>query len=664
MIPASTGLLLALVFGGCSPDASEVGPVGSGSGSGGGGDSGDTDDPTDDTASPTDDTGGSGDDTGDSGEPVIDPPHHPAVVLFIGDGMGFEHVRGGSLFATGAEGGLTMDAAPYKASVITASYTGYTDSAAAASALATGHKTWNGVLGMDRSVEPVPNILEQAREVGLATGVVSTDELTGASPSAFVVHVPNRGDKDAIIADWLANLPDVSFGGGALNLGPAFVESGTNVVFSAEELADSDPAELPIVGLFSEITFPYVADGYEEHQPSLAELVDAALTRLETDEEGFVLVVEGARIDHASHFNQEEKVHAETAAFDEAIAVAVARLESWEGRDTAILVTADHECGGIAVGEGGAAGEIPDTTWRWGDHTNADVPLYAWGEVAAGVDGQRIDNTAIYTLLEAALLTSDPTLPERPSVPDGDLDDLGSAVVTQTWETDFGAGYTQLDGLRLSADDWGLKVGLDGVFNDHSDSVLVWIDRDYGAGSGVGADLVLADTDGLLDILLTALTVDAELPGLGFDAAVGQMRGTYVRLGSDNEEGGLRHFSAHEGAEADLAWGLSVVNFDSGNLAADSAAVDAAGTGLTEHGLEAWIPWSELYGESGLPAEGATLAVFAQALNDDASTLSNQALPPYASDAAPSADSVPVAAVVTLEVDGDGLPLGGASLAP
>lgn len=592
----------------------------------------------------------------DSGEPPPPPLRQPAVILFVGDGMGAEHVLGGSLYAHGEAGQLFMESAPSQASVVTASYTGYTDSAASASAYATGHKTWNGVLGLDAELNGVQNILEAVRAAGLATGVVSTDALTGATPSAFVVHHGSRNDTSHIASEWAKSPPDLLLGGGAMWMQKAFDDAGLPTVTTQSELDATDPTALPLYGLFADTTFPYVAEGYEKDQPTLTEMVDAAIDRLSADPEGFVLIVESARIDHASHQNNTNNVHVETVAFDEAIEAAVNRVSAWTERDVHVLVTADHECGGMHVEEGTPAGKAPETTWRWRDHTNADVPLYGWGEHVAAVAGQRIDNTAIHAILEAAALTDELTLPAPLMLPDGRLDDLGSPVVTQTQTTDFGEGYNQLDGLRLTADTWGLKIGIDGVFKDGGDAVIVWLDLDYGMSTGVGSDLTLADVDGNLDLLLGAPTINTPISGLGFDLAVGQIEGSYLRFGDLQEYAGARHFTALGALVDDLSWQDAIINFDSGNMSGQQAAVDAAATGLTENGLEAWVPWYALFAEGTLPSAGTHIAVYAHCLNSTGSRLSNQALPPLADGVIPDIDDVSVTQVAVIEVDGQGMP--------
>lgn len=602
-----------------------------------------------DTGTPTD--------TSDTGTPQDTDETHPAagpiVILFIGDGMGFEHVAGGGIEGHGASGTLTMETAPVQGSILTASLTGYTDSAAAGSTMATGNKTWNGVLGLDRDLLPVENLLELAASKGMGTGVVTTDTLTGATPSAFLTHLESRVDKFEIALQISENVPDVLMGGGAAEFVDRLDPTLYTIVETGAELAAVTDEGLPLVGLFADSTLPFVADGYEG-EPTLAEMTSAALDRLETNEKGFVLMVEGARIDHASHMNLTDAVYLEVDALDEAVAMAVSRAEGWTDREVTILVTADHECGGLHVEEDGAEGEAPPTSWRWGDHTNADVPVYAWGDKAAVLDGQRLDNLWIHAVLEAALRQEDVVTPTVPRLPDGELSDLGDQVTVQTVDTDYGAGFNQLDALRVAADYSGLWVGVDGVFDDAANTVTIWLDLDYGQGTGVGQDLTLADEDGLLDRVASALIPAPEIDGLGFDAVVGQMSGTYLRYGDKLDEAGLRLFDPPSGNTDDIWWMDAVINFEDGNLAYHGAAADAGATGATLGGMEILLPWDSLFPD-GLPPEGSDIALWATLVNTMGEEASNQALPPYADGTAPSATEMPVSSVVLLTIDADGV---------
>jgi alkaline phosphatase len=602
----------------------------------------------------------------DSGQ-VIEPPGPRAVILFIGDGMGFEHVQGGGLYRNGEAGSLEMESMPWSGRLRTASLSGYTDSAASATAMATGVKTFNAYLGMDRTGAEVPSLFDQARGLGLATGVVTTDQLTGATPSAFQANVLSRYDTTAIVSEWLVDVPDVAFGGGAVNLLKGMTLLDIQLLTSSAELAEVEPDGRPIVGLFADTTFPFVLDtilaggdtDLVEDVPTLAEMVDAAIQLLSTHEEGFFLVVESARIDHASHSNSASKVHPETVAFDDAVAVAKewaeARNEDFPELETTLLVTADHECGGMVVTGTSAAGEIPTTEWRWGDHTNADVPVFGFGERAAVLDGERFDNTWVHAVLSAAVAQQELVEPDVPRLVDGWTEDLGPVVAQQLHDTSFGAGFNQLDALHLTADSDGLWMGVDGVFEWGDNAVVVLIDLDYPNGTGLLADtdLVLSDTDGALDALLSALDLSTQIDGLGFDIAVSAIGAREVRDSQLQDDAGLRGLHGVWGEVDELWWLSSITNFDDGNLAKGGPAADAGSTGSSEGGFEALVPWSTLYGDS-LPSEPWTVAVSAILVNTNGENASNQALPSYASGAEPGVQTIEIFEVATVTVDATG----------
>ena len=611
-----------------------------------------TGDPTPDDSGHTGETAHSGH-TGDTGDP---PLGSGAVILFIGDGMGPAHVAGGGDYAHGAAGTLSMETLPTQGRLRTASLSGITDSAAAATVYAAGVKTYNDRLAIDRDGASLDSLIDVARARGMATGVVSTDTLTGATPSAFLVNVTSRYSTSEIANQIAANLPNVLLGGGAAPLGPLLEGAPVQLVTNAAALGGAVVDDRPLVGLFADYTMPWVADGLGE-APSLAEMTGAALARLGEAPNGFFLIVEGARIDHASHGRSAAEVHPETAAFDEAIALAMA----WaEGRDdTTLVVTADHECGGMIVADTGTAGEIPETSWRWGAHTNADVPVFALGAAASVLDGQRSDALWVHEVLAAAIEGREVTPPETVPLVDGWLDDLGDRVVTQRWDTSFGAGYNQLDGIRATADTDGVRIGLDGVFQRENNAVVLLFDLDLGEGTGLGgADALLPDTDGELESILSRLDLDIALDGLGFDLAIVSLRAREIAIDELEDDSGLRGLRAPWGDAGDLWWLPAIVNFDDGNVDVSAVeALDAGPTGETEHGMEALLPWSSVWPD-GLPAEGQTIGVLALIVGSDGGYASNQALPPLPSGDEPGLSSVTVSAVLQLTVDSDGVIVG------
>lgn len=272
-----------------------------------------------------------------------------SAVLFIGDGMGAAQIA----MARGAAGGdpLAMERLPYSGLVTTHSASHrITDSAAAGTALATGRKTNNGMVSVLPDGARLETILQRALRAGKSVGVVTTDALTGGTPAPFLAHVADRGERAEIAAQlvqsgahvmlgfWRADFLPEGAGGrrrDGRNLVAELRRRGYDVVFTRQELADSQ--NLAIVGLFD--------DG--EHAPSLAEMTAAALARLSVNADGFLLVVEGARIDWACHGNDPAGSVIETWAFDEAVAAA-AEFARQRGR-TLVLVTADHETGGLRI---------------------------------------------------------------------------------------------------------------------------------------------------------------------------------------------------------------------------------------------------------------------------------------------------------------------------
>jgi alkaline phosphatase len=351
------------------------------------------------------------------------------VILFIGDGMGAEHRKAARWFGFGLDGELAMDQLETHGLILTHSANRViTDSAAAATAMATGVKTKNGVIGLDRNFQVVATILEQAQLQGKATGLVTTTSLNHATPAAFASHVISRNMMTEIASQYLEAGVEVLLGGGEDEFLPVgepgcFPEDGErddgrNLIVEAERagyIYICDPDQLlqidPVVtdqllGLFAD-------DGLADpFAPSLAEMTGVALDILSRDDDGFFLMVEGGQIDWASHSNQSDKVLSRMLSFDEAIQEAISRPGILE--DTLIIVAADHETGGLSLSESpqGKRKEegpflMPDgdqfyIIWKSTKHTVLPVPVSAGGPLAHNLEGLH-DNTFIYDLMYAAM---------------------------------------------------------------------------------------------------------------------------------------------------------------------------------------------------------------------------------------------------------------------
>jgi len=307
------------------------------------------------------------------------------VILMIGDGMGLAQRSAARLMAVGSEGRTEIDRLPGLCLVTTWSADAMTtDSAASATAFACGVKTVNGALGLDRNGKPRPTILEQAGAAGFATGIVTTAALSDATPAAFYAHADSRHDWWQMPEQLIRAAPDVALGGGWSTWLAAGTdldgdgesdsrrhtlpgagagetapierarESGYSVVFDATGLRETEARSGKLLGLFAAHHLAYEKDRFPggeaersaADEPRLAEMTRVALERLaNAGEQGFFLMVEGARIDMAGHEGDAKAQVWETVAFDEAVGVA-RRFAERDGR-TLLIVTADHETGGL-----------------------------------------------------------------------------------------------------------------------------------------------------------------------------------------------------------------------------------------------------------------------------------------------------------------------------
>ncbi|HRD20308.1 MAG TPA: alkaline phosphatase [Fervidobacterium sp.] len=279
------------------------------------------------------------------------------VILLIGDGMGLSQVYLTQL----AEGRpLEMTKTPYIGLVTTYSAnTWVTDSAAAGTALAAGFKTNNGMIGMLPNGERVPTIAEILKMYGVKVGIISTSRITHATPASFYGHVNNRdlendlaeqlskSNFDVILGAGYGNFLPKSLGGKRTddkNLIANMVAQGYTYTNKRSELATLDGKK--VIGLFASSHLAPVANRPSD-QPTLDEMTSKALELLSKDGTPFFLMVEGSQIDWEAHGNDPYGVWKETVEFDNAVKVALEFAR--KNPDTLILVTGDHETGGLSI---------------------------------------------------------------------------------------------------------------------------------------------------------------------------------------------------------------------------------------------------------------------------------------------------------------------------
>ena len=274
------------------------------------------------------------------------------VILFIGDGVGVSYWT----LARFASEDLAINEFRILGLVDTrASNTRITDSAAAATAYASGVRTYNGAIGVDPDTTSVPTVLEQARDHGWATGLVATSSVTHATPASFAAHVPLRAMQFEIARQMVESGVDVLLGGGLRWFSAGTRPDGVDLVgrLSRTHTAAMDANQLRSVDLGStnRLFGLFAEDGMPDahlRTPGLPDMTRAAIEVLDHDEDGFFLMVEGSQPDWRGHDNDPvQAITAEMLDFDRAIAVGL----DYQRRhpETLIVVVADHETGGLAV---------------------------------------------------------------------------------------------------------------------------------------------------------------------------------------------------------------------------------------------------------------------------------------------------------------------------
>jgi len=286
------------------------------------------------------------------------------IILFVGDGLVTGNLTAARLYNGGADHPLTMETLPHLALVTNyANDFAVPDSPAAASAIATGTKVNNGVIGISPKGRMLLSILELAKQRGRAVGVVTTGGLTDASIAAFYAHVQKSSEIDAIAAQFTGDgALDVALGGGAQDFTPEsksghrkdgrdllleMRDKGAEIMRSKAEL-ENEPifSTQRRVGVFANGDLAYsnqIEAGSQE--PSLPDMVRRAIEFLEVHERGYLLVVDAELISRAAEQNDGEHVLTETVDMDRAIATAL----RYAGEKAVVLAVGKHATGGMTM---------------------------------------------------------------------------------------------------------------------------------------------------------------------------------------------------------------------------------------------------------------------------------------------------------------------------
>jgi alkaline phosphatase len=323
------------------------------------------------------------------------------VIFLIGDGMGVSQIYAG---LTANRGHLNLE----RVKVIgfhknQASDNYVTDSAAGATAFATGKQTYNGAIGLDSLKVPSVTLLEMAEQKGLSTGLVSTCDITDATPSSFIAHQRTRSMHEEIALDFLKTKVDVVIGGGrkyfekrkdGLNLLDTLRKKGYEV---RRELNLDGVTKGPLFALYAEENPIKVMEGRGD---ALLKSTKKTLELLGQNKKGFFVMIEGSQIDWGGHANDADYAITEMVDFDKSIGFALDFAA--KNKETLVIITADHETGGMALMGGNMkTGEVKAAFTTKG-HTGQMIPVFAFGPGAEAFGGI-YNNYDIFTKIKLAL---------------------------------------------------------------------------------------------------------------------------------------------------------------------------------------------------------------------------------------------------------------------
>ncbi|MFW9861472.1 MAG: alkaline phosphatase [Candidatus Thorarchaeota archaeon] len=337
--------------------------------------------------------------------------------------MGLEQAKLGRWVEVGPTGNLTMDTLPFNWSVTTHSAdSAITDSAAAATAIATGVKTNNGMLGQTPVGTDLNTILDTAESLGKSTGLVSSTSYSHATPAAFYANVASRSSY-SVITQQLVDENDVDvilsggFSGFTAEQLTTMQSKGYTIVQNRTELAAISSGK--ILGMFNDSYYPDELSRNLTLVPSLEEMTNRSIEILSQDPDGFFLMIEGGQIDWASHDNDKIGTALEAIAFDKAVNISLQYVQAHS--NSILLVTADHETGGLTVISNTLSQELPSdsnsesdnrnlrverannitTTWTTTGHTATPVPLFMYGSALSAFPASYdIDNTGIFVIMD------------------------------------------------------------------------------------------------------------------------------------------------------------------------------------------------------------------------------------------------------------------------
>lgn len=308
------------------------------------------------------------------------------IILMIGDGNGLAQISSAQ-YANGNE--LTLTKLKKIGLVKTQAADDFTtDSAAGATAYATGQKTNNRALGIGPNGEILENLPDILEDYGFNSGIITTDQITGATPASFYAHHPERDDSEQIAVYLGKSKLDLFIGGGSDKFKDQLAplnQAGFTII------EDFSSANVAKVGFFAAPgSLPKMLEGRGDY---LKKSSDFAFDFFEQKQSPFFLMIEAANIDSGGHANSTSTIISEMLDFDQTIGNVVQFADEHPG--TLVIITADHETGGVSIPQGDITSSTVELAFHSDDHTGIMVPIFAYGAHSNEFQGV-YENTEVF----------------------------------------------------------------------------------------------------------------------------------------------------------------------------------------------------------------------------------------------------------------------------
>ncbi|MBQ6754269.1 MAG: alkaline phosphatase [Bacteroidales bacterium] len=320
------------------------------------------------------------------------------VIILIGDGTGLTQLY--SAYEANNRF-LNIYTMPHTAlSITNCTDRRVTDSGAGGTAIACGEKTYYRAIGVDKDTIPIPSMLEICKQMGKKTGIIVSCDLAHATPGSFIAHVKDREMYEQIAEYYLGGKCDIFLGGGKKrfdnradkrDLTKELRQLGYEVVYNESELLSSKTDR--IAGFFADKHLPL----YKERGKIMQTALETTINRFKDNPEGFFIMLEGSQIDMQAHDNHFSEMIDEALDFDACVGIALdfARRD----KNTLVVITADHETGGLTLP---VAGKDMDTCkWTTTGHTSAPIIIYAEGPGSENFHGVIQNNEQFHIIMKA-----------------------------------------------------------------------------------------------------------------------------------------------------------------------------------------------------------------------------------------------------------------------